>query len=65
MCLYYLKHAYCMFMAIHTHVATKLCWNVSSVFEGIQVELGANVDDPDTLLQLYNYKECNSLCIVS
>jgi hypothetical protein len=34
----------------YTHVATKLCWNVSSVFKGIQVELGANVDDPDTLL---------------
>jgi hypothetical protein len=46
-----------MVMAIHTHVATKLCWNVSSVFEGIHVELGANVDDESEEQPfVYHYK---------
>jgi len=57
MCPYYLKHAYCKHLMhghghTHTHVATNLCWNISSVFKGIQVELGANMDDHDTPLQL-------------
>jgi hypothetical protein len=39
-------------MLILTHVATKLCWSVSSLFEEIQVELDANVDDHDMQLQL-------------
>jgi len=52
-----------MLMLILTHVATKLCWSVSSLFKEIQVELDANVDDHDMQLQLSN--ECNALFFVS
>lgn len=50
-----------MLMVIRIHVATKLCWSESSLIEGIQVEQGVNVDDPNMPLQLYN--ECNFLFI--
>jgi hypothetical protein len=42
----------CSFMLILTHVVTKLCWSISSLFEEIQVELDTNVDDHDMQLQL-------------
>jgi hypothetical protein len=56
MCPYYLKHAYCkhlMHAHGHTHTRSdKIVLKRSSLFEGIQVELGMNVDDHDMPLQL-------------